>query len=143
MTVSTNLQMGLIYGCAVEDIITGLAIICRGWKPVYFSPHKSAFLGVAPTTLDQSLIQDKRWSEGLFQILLSKYCPSLYGYGKVKLGARLGYCVYLVWAPTSLPMLYYMIVPPLFLLHGIALFPEIPHPLFSKGLTILACKLLS
>ncbi|RVX14694.1 Cellulose synthase-like protein E6 [Vitis vinifera] len=72
MTASTNLQMGLIYGCAVEDIITGLPIICRGWKPVYFSPHKSAFLGVAPTTLDQSLIQDKRWSEGLFQILLSQ-----------------------------------------------------------------------
>ncbi|KAJ9672427.1 hypothetical protein PVL29_025871 [Vitis rotundifolia] len=70
-------------------------------------------------------IQDKRWSEGLFQILLSKYCPLLYGYGKVKLGARLGYCVYLVWAPTSSPMLYYMIVPPLFLLHGIALFPEL------------------
>ncbi|RVW50058.1 Cellulose synthase-like protein E6 [Vitis vinifera] len=51
-----------------------LLVARQGWKPVYFSPHKSAFLGVAPTTLDQSLIQDKRWSEGLFQILLSKYC---------------------------------------------------------------------
>eukprot|EP00261_Vitis_vinifera_P031332 XP_019072575.1 PREDICTED: cellulose synthase-like protein E1 [Vitis vinifera] len=101
-----NGKMGLIYGCAVEDIITGLAIICRGWKPVYFSPHKSTFLGVAPTTLDQSLIQDKRWSEGLFQILLSKYCPSLYGYGKVKLGARLGYCVYLVSSLWFLPFAY-------------------------------------
>ncbi|XP_034679646.1 cellulose synthase-like protein E6 isoform X2 [Vitis riparia] len=132
--------MGLIYGCAVEDIITGLAIICRGWKPVYFSPHKSAFLGVAPTTLDQSLIQDKRWSEGLFQILLSKYCPLLYGYGKIKLGARLGYRVYLVWAPTFLPMLYYMIVPPLFLLHGIALFPEVSIPWFLPFAYVFVAK---
>ncbi|TXG67988.1 hypothetical protein EZV62_009263 [Acer yangbiense] len=117
-------EMGLVYGCAVEDIVTGLTIQCRGWKSMYYNPERKAFLGVAPTTLDIALVQIKRWSEGMFQIFLSKYCPFIYGYGKMKLGAQMSYCVFLLWAPMSLPTLYYVIVPPLCLLHGISLFPK-------------------
>ena len=130
MIVCMNLQMGLMYGCSVEDVITGLVIQCKGWEPVYYSPYKRAFLGVAATTLDDALIQYKRWAEGMFQIFFSKYCPFFYGHRKIKLGAQMGYCVYLLWAPNSLPMLYYTIVPPLFLLRGVALFPEVPHSFF-------------
>ena len=107
------LQMGLIYGCSSEDFITGLAIQCRGWKSLYYNPNRKAFLGVAPTTLDVVLVQQKRWSEGMFQIFFSKYCPFTYGHGKIKLGAQMGYCMYLLWAPISFPTLYYVIVPPL------------------------------
>ena len=119
------LQMGLIYGCSSEDFITGLAIQCRGWKSHYYNPNRKAFLGVAPITLNDVLIQQKRWSEGMFQIFLSKYCPFIYGHGKIKLGAQMGYCIYLLWAPFSLPTLYYVIVPPLCLLHGISMFPQV------------------
>ncbi|KDP39303.1 hypothetical protein JCGZ_01060 [Jatropha curcas] len=119
-------EMGLIYGCPVEDTVTGLTIQCRGWKSIHYSPNdREGFLGVAPNTLEVGLIQHKRWSEGLFQIFLSKYCPLLYGHGKIKIGAQLGYCAYLLWAPISLPTLYYVIVPPLCLLHGIPLFPQV------------------
>ncbi|KAE8098880.1 hypothetical protein FH972_016912 [Carpinus fangiana] len=118
-------KMGLIYGCSVEDIVTGLAIQCRGWKSLYYNPDRKAFLGIAPTTLDVVLVQFKRWSEGMFQTFVTKYCPFIYGHGKIKLGAQMGYCVYLLWAPVSLPTLYYVIVPPLCLLHGISLFPEV------------------
>ena len=117
--------MGLIYGCSSEDFITGLAIQCRGWKSHHYNPNRKAFLGVAPITLNDVLIQQKRWSEGLFQIFLSKYCPLIYGHGKIKLGAQMGYCIYLLWAPFSLPTLYYVIVPPLYLLHGISIFPQV------------------
>ncbi|KAI9186623.1 hypothetical protein LWI28_019163 [Acer negundo] len=117
-------EMGLVYGCAVEDIVTGLTIQCRGWKSMYYNPERKAFLGVAPTTLDIALVQFKRWSEGMFQIFLSKYCPFIYGHGKIKLGAQMSYCVSLLWAPMSLPTLYYVIVPPLCLFHGISLFPK-------------------
>lgn len=117
-------QMGLVYGCPVEDIVSGLTIQCRGWKSFYYNPEREAFLGVAPATLDISLIQFKRWSEGMFQIFFSKYCPFIYGHKKIKLGAQMGYCIYLLWAPLSLPTLYYVIVPPLCLLHGIPLFPK-------------------
>ncbi|XP_022975402.1 cellulose synthase-like protein E6 [Cucurbita maxima] len=118
-------EMGLVYGCPVEDIVTGLTIQCRGWRSVYYNPKKRAFLGVAPISLDVSLVQFKRWSEGMFQIFLSKYCPFIYGHGKIKFGAQMGYCVYLLWAPLSLPALYYTTVPAICLLRGIPLFPEV------------------
>ncbi|KAL5802183.1 hypothetical protein ACOSQ4_030488 [Xanthoceras sorbifolium] len=118
-------EMGLVYGCAVEDIVTGLTIQCRGWKSMYYNPKREALLGVAPTTLDIALVQFKRWSEGMFQIFFSKYCPFIYGHGKIKLGAQMGYCIYLLWATLSLPTLFYVIVPPLCLLHGISLFPKV------------------
>lgn len=117
--------MGLIYGCPVEDIVTGLTVQCRGWKSVYHNPDNTAFLGVAPPTLDIALVQFTRWSDGMFQIFLSKYCPFIYGHNKIKLGAQMGYCVYLLWAPSSLPHLYYALALPLSLLHGIPLFPEV------------------
>ncbi|GKV50105.1 hypothetical protein SLEP1_g56820 [Rubroshorea leprosula] len=122
------IKMGLKYGCPVEDIITGLSIQCRGWKSVYFIPERKAFLGVARTTLLQSLIQHKRWSEGDFQIFLSKYCPLVYGHKMIPLKLQLSYGPYILWAPTSLAMLYYVVVPSLCLLKGKALFPQISSP---------------
>ncbi|KAH7861772.1 hypothetical protein Vadar_030743 [Vaccinium darrowii] len=118
-------EMGLVYGCLVEDIITGLKIQCRGWKPVYYNPERLAFLGVAPNTLDIALVQHKRWCEGMFHIFLSEYCPFIYAHGKIKLGAQMGYCVYLLWAPNSFALLYYLIIPSICLLRGIPLFPEV------------------
>ncbi|KAJ7960953.1 Cellulose synthase [Quillaja saponaria] len=101
-------ETGLVYGCPVEDIVTGLTIQCRGWKSVYYNPNKKAFLGVA-----------------YFRFFFSKYCPFIYGHRKIKLAAQMGYCVYLLWAPISLPTLCYVIVPPICLLRGIPLFPEV------------------
>uniref|UniRef100_K3ZSH4 Cellulose synthase-like protein E6 n=1 Tax=Setaria italica TaxID=4555 RepID=K3ZSH4_SETIT len=57
-------EIGLKYGCPVEDVITGLAIHCRGWNSVYNDPPRAAFVGVAPTTMAQTILQHKRWSEG-------------------------------------------------------------------------------
>ncbi|XP_062160871.1 cellulose synthase-like protein E6 [Alnus glutinosa] len=121
-------EVGLKYGCAVEDVLTGLAIHCRGWRSIYFNPERKGFLGVAPTTLLQSLVQHKRWSEGDFQILASRHCPLVHGYKKITLKHQLTYCIYLLWAPTCLPTLYYVAVPSLCLLRGISLFPEISNP---------------
>lgn len=118
-------EMGLVYGCPVEDIVTGLSIQCRGWRPVYYNPSKHAFKGVAPTTLDVSLIQFTRWSEGMFQIFLSKYCPFIYGRGKIAFGGQMGYCIYLLWPMLSLPTLCYTIFPALYLLRGVPLFPKV------------------
>ncbi|XP_073117697.1 cellulose synthase-like protein E6 isoform X3 [Elaeis guineensis] len=123
-------EIGLKYDCAVEDVITGLLIQCRGWKSVFINLQRKAFLGVAPTTLAESLVQHKRWSEGTLQIFLSKYCPFILGRGKIKLGLQMGYCVFGLWAPNSLPTLYYLVIPSLCLLKGISLFPKITSPWF-------------
>lgn len=120
--------MGLKYGCPVEDIISGIDILCRGWKSIYYNPERKGFLGLAPSTLLQSLVQHKRWIAGDFQILLSKYSPLLYGHGKIPLPLQISYTQYMLWAPTSLVWLYYYVVPSLCLLKGVALFPEVTNP---------------
>ncbi|XP_030971445.1 cellulose synthase-like protein E6 isoform X3 [Quercus lobata] len=117
-------EIGLKYNCAVEDVLTGLTIQCRGWRSIYFNPERKGFLGVAPTTLLQSLVQHKRWSEGDFYIFASRNCPFVLGYKKIPLKLQLSYCIYLLWAPTSLTTLYYATVPSLCLLRGISLFPQ-------------------
>ncbi|XP_075664554.1 cellulose synthase-like protein E6 isoform X1 [Castanea sativa] len=120
-------EIGLKYGCPVEDIITGLAIQCRGWRSIYFNPKRKGFLGVAPTTLLQSLVQHKRWSEGDFQIFASRYSPFVMGYKKIPLKLQFSYCYFLLWAANCLATLYYVVVPSLCLLRGISLFPEISN----------------
>ncbi|CAM8937303.1 unnamed protein product [Rhodiola kirilowii] len=117
-------EVGLVYGCAVEDIVTGLSIQCRGWKSVYYNPMKKSFIGVAPSTLDQVLIQHRRWSQGMFQIFCSRYCPFIYGYGKIKLGVQMGYCIYLLWPICAIATLIYVLIPSVCLLGGISLFPK-------------------
>ncbi|KAI3673885.1 hypothetical protein L6452_40015 [Arctium lappa] len=116
-------EIGLKYGCPVEDVITGLSIHCRGWKSVFYNPKREAFLGVAATTVDQILVQHKRWSEGDLLILLSKYSPAWYGIGRADPGLLMGYMIYCLWSPSSLPTLYYTIVPSLCLVNGVSLFP--------------------
>ncbi|KAF6163725.1 hypothetical protein GIB67_036185 [Kingdonia uniflora] len=123
-------EMGLKYGCPVEDVITGLSIQCRGWKSIFFCPERAAFLGIAPITLAQMLVQHKRWAEGDFQILLSKCFPFIIGHGRISLGLQVVYSIYCLWAPNCLPTLCYLILPPLYLLKGIALFPKITSPWF-------------
>ncbi|KAK2640138.1 hypothetical protein Ddye_027933 [Dipteronia dyeriana] len=117
-------EMGLKYGSPVEDVITGISIQCRGWKSVYFNPKRKAFLGVAPVTLSQLLVQNKRWSEGNFLILFLKNSPALYARGRISFGLQLGYWRYCFWAPNCLATLYYSIIPSLYLLKSTPLFPQ-------------------
>ncbi|TYK23158.1 cellulose synthase-like protein E1 isoform X2 [Cucumis melo var. makuwa] len=118
-------EMGLRYGCVVEDGMTGLSIQRQGWKSIYCNPKREAFLGVAPTSLIQTLVQHKRWSEGDLEILLSRYSPAGFGQGKISLGLRMVYCIYSLWAVNSLATLYYSTIPSLYLLRGIPLFPKV------------------
>ncbi|KAG0457667.1 hypothetical protein HPP92_022824 [Vanilla planifolia] len=121
-------QMGLKYGCAVEDVVSGLAIHCKGWRSVYYNPQKKAFLGTSPTTLRDSLTQHKRWAEGQLQIVFSKNCSFIAGHNRMKLGHQMAYGIYNFWPLNSLPTLYYIIVHPLCLLNGVSLFPKISSP---------------
>ncbi|XP_058200271.1 cellulose synthase-like protein E1 isoform X1 [Rhododendron vialii] len=133
-------EMGLKYGCLVEDVITGLSIQCRGWRSVYYNPERKAFLGLAPTTLLQALVQHKRWSAGDLQIFLSKHCPLVYGHGKIPLKLQISYCVWLLWAPNCLATLYYVVVPSLCIHRGLSLFPQVSSPWVLPFLYVIAAK---
>lgn len=118
-------EIGLKYGCPVEDVITGLAIQCRGWKSVYLNPNPGAFFGIAPMTLSQTLLQHKRWSEGDFQILFSPFSLYLFSrHSSTHLLLRMAYSIYFLWAPNSIPTLYYSLLPTLSFLARFPLFPK-------------------
>ncbi|KAH9604922.1 hypothetical protein KSS87_015353 [Heliosperma pusillum] len=132
-------EVGLKYGCPVEDVITGLAIQCRGWKSAYLNPERSSFLGKAGTTLEDTLVQHKRWSEGDLQIMLS-HCPFWYGRNKISIALQLGYSHYCFWAVNSLPTLCYSTIPSLYLLRGIPLFPQVSSIWFYPFAYIIIVK---
>ncbi|KAK1305383.1 Cellulose synthase-like protein E6 [Acorus calamus] len=124
-------EMGLMYGCAVEDVFTGLVLHTRGWRSVYCGPEREAYLGMAPTNVNDTLVQHKRWSTGLLQIFLSDYCPWTRGLGKLKMGQIMCYSFYTLWALWCMPMLCYALLPSLALAHGIPLFPKASDPWFA------------
>ncbi|XP_074292898.1 cellulose synthase-like protein E1 [Silene latifolia] len=132
-------QVGLKYGCPVEDVITGLAIQFRGWKSAYLNPERSSFLGKAGTTLEDTLVQHKRWSEGDLQIMIT-HCPFWYGRNKISFALQLGYSHYCFWAVNSLPTLCYSIIPSLYLLRGIPLFPHLSSIWFYPFAYIIIVK---
>ncbi|CAB4312341.1 unnamed protein product [Prunus armeniaca] len=69
-----NLQIGLKYGCPVEDVITGLSIQCRRWRSVYCNPTRQVFLGIAPTALSQTLVQvSSPWLIPFAYVIFAKY----------------------------------------------------------------------
>ncbi|KAI3976120.1 hypothetical protein MKX01_006636 [Papaver californicum] len=121
-------EMGLKYNCAVEDVLTGLSIKCRGWKSVYLNPERPGFLG------------HKRWAEGYLQILLSKYSTFLYGHGKISLALQKGYYSQDCWCLNCPPTMYYLLIPPLCLLKGIPLFPKITSPWFQPFIYLILTK---
>lgn len=123
-----GIEVGLKYGCLLEDGMTGFSIRCRGWRSVYFNPERKGFLGLAPTTLLQTLVQQERWSGGELQILLSRHGPFFDGYKNIPLKLLLSYCIYFLWAANCFPTLYYVVVPSLCLLRGISLFPKASSP---------------
>lgn len=133
-------EMGLKYGCLVEDVATGLAVHCRGWKSIYCNPTRKAFLGLAPSTLEQSLVQHKRWMEGHLQLSFSKNSASIQGFGKISLAHQMAYYVYNIWALNSFATLYYALIPPICLLQGISLFPKITSPWFIPFIYTIMAK---
>ncbi|KAJ8629841.1 hypothetical protein MRB53_023164 [Persea americana] len=133
-------EMGLMYGTVVEDVTTSVAIHSKGWKSTYFDPPRDAFFGLAPTTLLQSLVQHKRWVEGHLHLFFSQHCPFIRGHGKIKFPLKMAYCIYNLWAINSIPTLYYVVIPPLCLLHGIALFPETTSPWFKPFLYVIIAR---
>ncbi|XXG68774.1 hypothetical protein AAC387_Pa06g1783 [Persea americana] len=124
-------EMGLRYGCAVEDVFTGMVLHSSGWQSVFFSPERKAYLGFPPVNTNDTLIQHKRWSTGLLEIFLSDYCPWTHGVGRLKLGQIMCYSFYTLWALWCLPMLCYALLPPLAMVNGVPIFPKASDPWFK------------
>ncbi|XP_057842154.2 cellulose synthase-like protein E6 isoform X1 [Cryptomeria japonica] len=117
-----GIKTGMMYDCAVEDVATGFAIQCRGWKSALCIPTRDTFVGCPTINLNDTLIQQKRWTAGLLEIFVSKFCPLLHSNNIAHI---MGYTSYCLWGPSSLHILCYGSLPALCMLSGKSIFPSI------------------
>nr|XP_043619106.1 cellulose synthase-like protein H1 isoform X2 [Erigeron canadensis] len=126
---SWGTKIGWLYGSTAEDILTGLNIHGRGWRSAMTSPEPLAFLGCAPSTYTSSLVQQRRWSTGLSEVLFSTKNP-LYLTIKGHLWFRqsLAYCWICSWGVRSIPELCYAALPAYCLITNSHFLPKINEP---------------
>ncbi|KAK8921735.1 Cellulose synthase-like protein G3 [Platanthera zijinensis] len=123
-------QIGFRYGSLVEDFYTGYQLHCEGWRSVFCNPDRPAFLGAAPRSLYDSLVQNRRWVLGLYEVAFSSYCPLLYGTRKASLIMGLCYMRYALWAVWCFPITVYALFPQLALFYDKPLFAKVSDPWF-------------
>ncbi|KAL9410801.1 hypothetical protein AB3S75_044555 [Citrus x aurantiifolia] len=125
-------KVGFMYHSLVEDYFTGFKQLhCKGWRSVYLNPERPQFLGTSTTNLNDSLVQGTRWSSGLVQVAISKYCPLIYGPPRMSLLESMAYADLGMFPLLNcLPLWCFATVPQLCLLHGIPLYPEVSSSSF-------------
>lgn len=124
-------EVGFLYHSVAEDFFTGFILHCKGWLSVYLNPSRPQFLGTSITNLNDLLIQGTRWSSGVVEVGLSKFCPLVYG------TLRMSFLESLCYAEISLFPLFYCLplwcfatIPQLCLLNGIPLYPKVSSSFF-------------
>ncbi|KAF7149872.1 hypothetical protein RHSIM_Rhsim02G0034700 [Rhododendron simsii] len=118
-------KVGFLYLSVAEDYFTGLVNMhCKGWKSVYCDPVRPAFLGAATTNLNDVLVQSTRWSSGLVEVGLSRFCPLIYGPKKMSALQTMCYGELAFFPFYFLPLWCFATIPQLCLLNGIAVYPE-------------------
>uniref|UniRef100_A0A803KUU6 Uncharacterized protein n=1 Tax=Chenopodium quinoa TaxID=63459 RepID=A0A803KUU6_CHEQI len=114
----------------VEDVMTGFILHSQGWKSVYLNPPRPQFLGSATMNLNEAFIQYCRWSAGLLQLGLSKYCPLFHTSPGMPILQRLIYSWAALFPLDFLPISCFAIIQPLCFFYGIPLYPKVSDPFF-------------
>ncbi|KAK4492236.1 hypothetical protein RD792_003037 [Penstemon davidsonii] len=141
--VSRGEKVGYAYFSVVEDSITSLDLHCKGWISVFVDPSRPCFLGSATTNLNDMLVQQTRWAFGLMQIGLSKYCPLLYGIGRMSIFQCLAYTAHCMGDTLYVFPFYGLgFIPQICLLHNIPLYPKVSDPFFIVFAFIFLASLL-
>ncbi|KAL3363849.1 hypothetical protein AABB24_012873 [Solanum stoloniferum] len=122
-------KLGWLYGTVTEDVLTGLFIQSRGWKSAYCLPDPPAFLGCAPAAGPASMIQQKRWATGLFEILFNSKSPIIGTlFGKLQLRQCMAYLQIQLWALRSIFEVCYAILPAYCLITNSHFLPQANEP---------------
>ncbi|XP_058072597.1 cellulose synthase-like protein H1 isoform X2 [Magnolia sinica] len=130
-------EVGLMYGTATEDVLTGIKIHSMGWGSVYCTPEEPAFLGCAPMGGPATLLQMKRWVTGLLEILAGEHNPFLATLStSLRFRQSLAY-VSMVWAPKSIPEMCYAALPAFCLLTNASFLPKASDPWMIIATTLL------
>ncbi|VFQ63315.1 unnamed protein product [Cuscuta campestris] len=125
-------QVGFRYGTVVEDGLTSLQLHCNGWVSVAVDDpdRRPCFLGTSTTNLNDMLVQQMRWSFGLMQIGLSRFTPLIYGPLRMSVLQSMCYGALVFKSLYTFPFYGLSIIPPICLLYGIPLYPNVSDPFF-------------
>ncbi|KAK1592739.1 hypothetical protein Q3G72_029545 [Acer saccharum] len=130
------------YHSLVEDYFTGFKLHCQGWKSVYLTPTRPQFLGTSTTNLNDVLIQTSRWSCGLVEVGISKFCPIIYGFSRISILQSMGYTELAFFPFYCFPLWCFATVPQLCLLNGIPMYPNVSNSFSNIFVFIFASALL-
>ncbi|KAH7522152.1 hypothetical protein FEM48_Zijuj07G0108000 [Ziziphus jujuba var. spinosa] len=123
-------DVGFLYYAVAEDYLTGFTLQCKGWTSVFHATSMPQFLGTATTNLNDLLTQGIRWSSGLMDVGLSKFCPFIYGPSKMSFHGKMCYAELSFFPLYCLPLWCFATVPQLCLLNGTSIYPEVSNPFF-------------
>ncbi|KAK8365309.1 hypothetical protein V6Z12_A02G044300 [Gossypium hirsutum] len=127
-------EVGFLYDSVAEDFLTGFVMQCKGWISAYVAPSSSSrpqFLGTSTTNLNDLLTQGIRWGSGLVDVALSRFSPLFYGSSRTSFLHSMGYAELSLFPLLyCLPLWCFATIPPLYLLNGIPLYPEVSDPYF-------------
>ncbi|GAA0158203.1 DNA-binding transcription factor [Lithospermum erythrorhizon] len=132
-------KVGWMYGSVTEDILTGLTIHARGWETAYCTPDPPGFLGCTPSNGPVIILQFKRWSTGLFEILFSSKSPLISTLTKkLRLRQCLAYLWIQLWALRSIFEVCYAILPAYCIISNSSHFlPKINEPATMIPISIM------
>jgi len=105
---------GLPMTTITEDVHTSMLLHSRGWRSVYVNKDLSA--GLAPESFDAYVVQRRRWSRGMMQVMLLRgglWLPGLTLAQRIHYMATLWYWLY------GIPRIVFLLAPLSFLLFGL------------------------
>ncbi|CBI23575.3 unnamed protein product, partial [Vitis vinifera] len=124
-------QVGVLYHSVSEDVVTGYTLHCKGWTSVFCVPSRPQFVGSSVTNLNDLLVQGTRWSSGLVDVGISKFCPFIYGPLKTSFLENICYSELSFFPFYFLPVWCFGTIPQLCLFHGVPLYPEVSNSFFG------------
>ncbi|XP_039002085.1 cellulose synthase-like protein G2 isoform X1 [Hibiscus syriacus] len=138
-------EVGFLYDAVAEDYLTGFVMQCNGWTSAYVAPsstRRPQFLGTSTTNVNELLTQGIRWGAGLVDVAISRFSPLLYGPPRTSFLHSMGYAELSLFPLLyCLPLWCFATIPPLYLLNGVPLYPEVSDPYFSVFLLIFLSSL--
>ncbi|CAL5337481.1 unnamed protein product [Camellia sinensis] len=128
-------EVGFLYFSVAEDYFTDfINLHGKGWISVYCDPARPGFLGSSTTNLSDLLVQGTRWSSGLVEVAISRFCPLIYGpkqkKKKISVLERMCYAELAFFPFYFIPLWCFATIPQLYLLNGIPLYPEVSSSYF-------------
>ncbi|XP_057960041.1 cellulose synthase-like protein G2 [Malania oleifera] len=124
-------EIGFLYACLLESTFGGYILQCKGWTSVYLYPERPCFLGCTTIDMKDALVQLMKWSSGLFQVAMSRFCPLTYGVSRMSILQSMCYGYFMFTPLLSVALVIYGIAPQLCLFNGIPLFPKVSDPWFA------------